>query len=90
MIQDEIMFMARQAGFSVDVSNNPNNPPYWWSAGHNDRFEAFAKLVAQQAQADEREACAKIAENMGPCGFTGESSANAIRDRGEASIRGQA
>ena len=40
----------------------------------------FAKLVAQ----NEREACAKIAENMGPCGFTGESSATAIRARGQA------
>jgi len=32
----------------------------------------------------EREACAKVAENMGPCGFTGESSANAIRAGGQA------
>jgi hypothetical protein len=31
----------------------------------------------------EREACAKIAENMGPCSFTGESSATAIRARGQ-------
>jgi hypothetical protein len=40
----------------------------------------FAKLIAEY----EREACAQLAENMGPCGFTGESSANAIRARGQA------
>ena len=45
-----------------------------------DELEKFAKLVAKH----EREACAKIAENMGPCGFTGESSATAIRARGQA------
>ena len=39
----------------------------------------FAKLVVQH----EREACAKIAEDMGLCGFTGESSASAIRARGQ-------
>jgi len=43
-------------------------------------LETFAKLVAQH----EREACAQLAENMGPCGFTGESSATAIRARGQA------
>jgi hypothetical protein len=34
------------------------------------------------ARADEREACAKVCEDMGPCGFTGESCAEAIRARG--------
>jgi hypothetical protein len=30
----------------------------------------------------EREACAKVCDDMGPCGFTGESCAAAIRNRG--------
>ena len=30
----------------------------------------------------EREACAKVCDDMGPCGFTGESCAEAIRARG--------
>ena len=71
MTQDEIIEMAKQAGLtSVDKK----------SQYLRDCLERFAKLVAQH----EREACAKIAENMGPCGFTGESSANAIRARGQA------
>ena len=60
MTKDEIINLARRAGFSVDVSNDPNNPPYWWSAGHNDRFEAFAKLVAQH----ELQACVKAIEDQ--------------------------
>ena len=30
----------------------------------------------------EREACAMVCDDMGPCGFTGESCAEAIRARG--------
>jgi len=40
--------------------------------------------MANKLASVEREACAQLAENMGPCGFTGESSANAIRSRGQA------
>jgi len=58
------------------ASNNPNHDTNW----HDPVVEHFAKLVAQH----EREACAQLAENMGPCGFTAESSANAIRARGQA------
>jgi hypothetical protein len=47
MTQDEIIEMARQAGFGN----------YTFEA--LSMFEAFAKLVAQH----EREACAKLAEN---------------------------
>ena len=81
MTQDEIIEMARQV-CDIAIDNRGRHTFVCDEYG----LEAFAKLVAQH----EREACAKIAENMGPCGFTGESSANAIRDRGEASIRGQA
>jgi hypothetical protein len=42
----------------MNVSNDPNSPPSWWAAGHNDTFEKFAALVA----AAEREACAKVCE----------------------------
>jgi hypothetical protein len=50
--------MAREAGFAIDVSTDPNSPPSWWGAGHDDRFKAFEALV----RADEREACAKVAD----------------------------
>jgi hypothetical protein len=43
--------MAREAGFALDVSTDPNSPPSWWGAGHEDRFKAFEALV----RADERE-----------------------------------
>ena len=48
--------LAREAGFAVDVSTDPNSPPSWRGAGHCDRFKAFEALV----RADEREAFAKI------------------------------
>jgi len=43
--------LARAAGFAIDVSKDPNSPPSWWGAGHDDKFKAFAALV----RADERE-----------------------------------
>jgi len=47
MTQDEIIKMARQAGWS-----------YMESGMDKQRLEAFAKLVAEK----EREACAKVCE----------------------------
>lgn len=58
----EIMDMARESGFAMDVSTDPNSPPSWRAAGHNDSFEAFAALVDAKATAREREACAKVCE----------------------------
>jgi hypothetical protein len=52
--------MAREAGFAIDVSTDPNSPPSWWGAGHDDRFKAFEALV----RADERETCAKMCESL--------------------------
>jgi hypothetical protein len=43
--------------------------------------------LVERVVAEEREACAKIAENMGPCGFTGESFATAIRARNDTSSK---
>jgi len=71
MTQDEIIEMAKEVG--MDYLQYISSEAF-------EKVTAFCKLVAQH----EREACAKIAENMGPCGFTGESSATAIRARGQA------
>jgi hypothetical protein len=62
--------MAREAGLSPIKQS-------CFIAVTNDlkRFEALVR-------ADEREACAKVCDDMGPCGFTGESCAEAIRARG--------
>jgi hypothetical protein len=53
MTQDEIIKMAKQAGFSSAVGKH---------IALDDDLERFAKLVAQH----EREACAKIADSAEP------------------------
>jgi len=45
-------------------------------------IDANIKILVQKAVLAEREACAKVCDDMGPCGFTGESCAEAIRARG--------
>jgi hypothetical protein len=42
----------------------------------------YACVAMREAVEAEREACAKVCDEMGPCGFTGESCAEAIRARG--------
>jgi hypothetical protein len=77
MTQDEIIEMARQAGFDLNM---------WQLSlgceanGTIDELEAFAKLVA----AKEREACAKVAdEYMRDCEGKSFGVGTAIRARGE-------
>jgi hypothetical protein len=99
MTQDEIIAMARQAGFTVGYGS----PALF-------KHEAFAKLVAAKVEArymqlfldpenqptqfgtatqeyrfqeiqNEREACAKVADEIDP---VWESISDAIRARGEA------
>jgi hypothetical protein len=81
MTQDEIIEMARQAGFVYAGESFQDL---------NKQIEAFAKLVAQH----EREACAKYlyeaseaAKDVDPQGFVWrvvKDCANAIRARGQA------
>ena len=47
-MNERIRLLAEQAKFAIDVSNDPNSPPSWWAAGHNDRFEKFAELIVQE------------------------------------------
>jgi hypothetical protein len=72
MTQDEIIEMARQAGMNIDVLTRCCNI---------ELLEPFVKLVAQQAQAEEREACAKLCAEFGIQGWDCEE---AIRARGQA------
>ena len=80
MTQDEIIELARQAGFYV------NDKLILDDAGRTtvtNRMEAFAKLVT----AKEREACAEVCETrLGPTAtdFYGNVYAQAIRARGQA------
>ena len=73
MTREEIIEMARQAGFlDYELDDGTTN-------AFDKRYEAFAKLVA----AAEREACAKEVENalygQEGCGKASE----AIRERGQ-------
>lgn len=77
--KDEVLNMARQAGFWKEHANT-------WRCTTKD-MEAFAKLVA----AKEREICAKLAQETIcdthlPTGVNiyGTRAAKAIRSRGEA------
>lgn len=83
MTQDEIIEMANKA-YGID-----DGKPLHTSALFH--LEAFAKLVEAKASAKEREACAKLIEEM-PCDCcwpessisVAEDFAEAIRARGEA------
>ena len=89
MTQDEIIEMARQAGFE-DLDNWTLTSMPWLCS----RLEAFAKLVA----AKERDAIAQMFENAPTlvefarndqggcimCGFTPEKAVTSIRARGKA------
>ena len=50
-----IIEMAKEAGFERDEMDT-----HW--ACHRHEIEAFAALVRAEAQAEEREACAKVAD----------------------------
>jgi hypothetical protein len=80
MKQDEIIEMADKADAEADNVLNMKGEyhPNW----HQVRDEIFAKLVA----AKEREACAKLCEDMERNGhwITKVEAASAIRARGEA------
>jgi hypothetical protein len=72
MTQDEIIEMARQAGFvEYELDDGTTN-------AFDKRYEAFAKLVA----AKEREACAKVCDSFCQSWLEGaEECADAIRAR---------
>lgn len=47
-MNERIKELAEQARFAMEVSNDPNSPPSWWGAGHNDTFERFAELIVNE------------------------------------------
>ena len=78
MTQDEIIKMAREAGGYL--AELPNGDA--WLFDDNQRLERFAALVA----AHEREACAKVCEDIGggmSHPYVAQNCAAAIRARGE-------
>ena len=91
MTQDEIIEMAKQAGFIFLDGLGDEGECRKYGEAWPEQIEAFAKLVeertAAKERADEREACAKIVENEA-CQYASPVWAlgivNAIKDRGEA------
>ena len=73
MTQDEIIALAKRVGF-------PIQHPEWRKA-----TEEFAALVEEQATAMEREACAKLCDELHyEVDVYGAQCAAAIRARGQA------
>jgi hypothetical protein len=72
-MNERIKELAEQAGMTW-------SHPYDFWAAYNEDLERFAELVRQ----DEREACAKLCENLtGYQGIIGDTFAAAIRGRTE-------
>ena len=86
MTKDDIIRMAREAGFKASVGKTDKDDKYHPDVNAIGRdvpvewLERFAALVA----AAEREVCAQMVMPLD------ESLADAIRARGEATLRGQA
>jgi len=63
MTQDEIIMLADEAGFGI-----AGDPEYVHAPGYDgictEELEAFAKLVEAKASAKEREACAKLCDEL--------------------------
>ena len=77
MTQDEIIEMAKQAGWEMDDSLVLEPEVLWYIC--QGQIETFAKLVAQH----EREACAKVCEAYQDP-FSGNAMADTIRTKGKA------
>jgi hypothetical protein len=93
MTQDEIIEMAKLAGWEMDDSCVLEPEVIWYIS--QGQLEAFAKLVDAKATAKEREACAQILANTDLSGLRDHPLQNwvagmlfefikAIRARGEA------
>ena len=81
MTQDEIIEMAKQAGF-VEYELDDGT-----TSAFDKRYEALAKLVAAAAASKEREACANICETLELPDWPDkvrQPLAQAIRARGQA------
>ena len=47
-MNERIKELAELAKFAIYVSNDPNSPPSWRAAGHNECFEKFAELIVKE------------------------------------------
>lgn len=87
--RDDVIRMAREAGFDVIEGEaawlkDPEgiDSRIWWNdVAVGDVLQRFAQLVAAQAAAEEREACAEVADDYGHVAHVAQSIAAAIRAR---------
>ena len=79
MTRDDIIRMAREAGFVVDEKSQQHQPNCIFHTWHmiDEALARFAALVA----AAEREACAKLCEQAGIDGYGTLAAAAMIRSR---------
>lgn len=81
MTKDDVIRMAREAGFVVDEKSRQHQPNCIFHTNHmvDELLERFAALVAEA----EREACAKVCDSMPYRAASAGKAADAIRARGE-------
>jgi len=77
MTQDDIIRMAREAGFDVEVQDIFNYKPQHSFTGSDENIERFAALVA----AAEREVCADICDQHASVEGIAQRCAEQIRAR---------
>jgi hypothetical protein len=81
--RDDVIRMAREAEGQEIFANPEEGRALFYM--DMDSLERFAQLVAAQAAAEEREACAKACEDyVATWQVTGRQYATAIRNRGTA------
>lgn len=86
MNRDDVIKMAREAGMEVHERKGEVRigSAILTGADSTEQVERFAQLVAAQAAAEEREACADVADDYGHVAHVAQSIAAAIRARGTA------
>lgn len=61
MTEDDIVMLAKKAGFDAEVEDVFNYKPQYSFIGSYEDIQRFAALVAAAAAAEEREECAFLA-----------------------------
>jgi len=84
MTQDEIIEMAREAGFEIESGMFDAKIVCVEGVSITRDLEAFAKLVAQHEREECLKFCDQVAEYFPSSGFVGSYIGQKIRARGQA------
>lgn len=85
MNRDDISTLAEAAGLNYTVDLQHDGKHHIRLDGWPENFERFAQLVAAQAAAEEREACAKEIEQISK--FQAYAGGRSVQEVGAAAIR---